>query len=709
MSLINRPKASLLIFSLSLLLSSLCNAEESQSDEFEDELADFYGDEDFVSIATGARQQISKAPAIATVITQQDIINMGARNISEILDTVPGLHASRSGQLMSPEFWFRGITSAFNPHTLMMINGISTKSSVRGDNHVVWGEFPVHAIDRIEIIRGPGSALYGADAFSGVINIITKKANSNAIDEIGGMLGSFNTRNLWTNKGFQLDDWRFALNFEYLESDGYEGAIEADAQTAIDNFASTIGVPPVSLAPGNMYSQFKSLDLWLSGENDWLSFDIGVLKRFDLGTNLGATEVLDEFGRSSGYKNLLSVSLKETEISKDISVNSKLSFYASSQEIEEDFLLFPKGAFFGAFPDGFIGNPGWEEETTKFELEAKYSGFEKTSLRLGVGYERQNLYKVVEEKNFHSDLSPRAGGLEDVSDTDEVFMPEADRESHFFYFQSVSRIAPDWELTAGARLDEYTDFGSTLNPRLALVWSATQKLTSKLLYGRAFRAPAFAELIVVNNPIALGNPDLKPETIDTYEVAFNYNWSPDLHFDINVYNYRVTDFISFLPNADGQTATAQNDGTLEGKGVEGTMNYNLFSNLKLLANVAYVKATNTKLDDDVGDFPNWQGYVRSEWTITDDWRVNAQLSLLGSRERVSADTRRKLDGYTLFNLSTVYLLPESSSKIELIISNLFDEDIREPSSAGTTLGAINVPGDLPQAGRAIYLRVSTTY
>ena len=70
----------------------------------DEELADFYGDEDFITLATGTKQLIHKAPSIATVITAEEIKNMGARNLSEILDTVPGLHASRSGQLMAPEF-----------------------------------------------------------------------------------------------------------------------------------------------------------------------------------------------------------------------------------------------------------------------------------------------------------------------------------------------------------------------------------------------------------------------------------------------------------------------------------------------------------------------------------------------------------------------------------------------------------------------------
>src|SRR5690606_32168414 len=83
--------------------------------------------------------------------------------------------------------------------------------------------------------------------------------------------------------------------------------------------------------------------------------------------------------------------------------------------------------------------------------------------------------------------------LIDVSDTQCVFLPEDDRENYYFYVQDIWSFLNDWELTIGVRYDDYTDFGSTVNPRLALVWSTSHNLTTKLLYGEAFRAPSFSE------------------------------------------------------------------------------------------------------------------------------------------------------------------------------------------------------------------------
>jgi len=691
--------------------SSVETIEESfvDEEEFDDSLEDFYGDEDFISLATGSKQLIRKAPSVASVITADDIRNMGARNIVDVLDTVPGLHVSRSGQLMAPEFWFRGISTTFTPQTLFMINGVSTKSSMRGDNHVMWGKFPIHAIERIEVIRGPGSALYGADAFSGVINVITKKSNTNSKNEVGAKIGSFSTRNVWANNSFSAGNWNISTNFEFLESDGFDAKITQDSQSIIDGASASLGVPPASLAPGFMATSFESLDIWISANSDLFSIELGVQDRGNLGQGPGGAEAIDTKGRGASYKRIASIGLKEQNITDNLLFGGKASYYGSSQEIESDLLLFPQGAFFGSFPDGFIGNPGWEEETTHVEIHSRFTGFEKVEIKFGTGYERQNLYKVTEEKNFTSAFAPRPNGLEDVSDTDEVFIPEADRESHYVYLQGVAQLAPDWELTAGARYDDYSDFGSTVNPRLALVWSTSHDLTSKILYGRAFRAPSFAELLTVNNPVALGNKDLEPETIDTIEVAFDYAYSPQLSINFNIYRYKIDDLITFLPDNNNITSSAKNQGKRSGSGFETSLVYSPNSDFTLHSNIAYANAEDDLANKDVGEYPGIQGYIRGEWSVSEYLKLNTQISYIGDRKRVPGDYRKDIDNFTLVNLSSNYQFVNSGIRAELILTNIFDADIREPSSATTTFEQINIPNDLPQAGRGIYLEISTLY
>lgn len=702
------------LFFISTFLASV-NAEPSRIEEL---MAMDLAEVLEIEIATGSLIELKNAPAVATVITSKDIALMGAQNLSQVLDTVPGMHVARNGQSMAPRFWFRGITTTYSPQTLIMVNGVSTKSVVRGDNHVVWGEYPIHSIARIEIIRGPGSALYGADAFAGVINIITKDHNQIVSPEVGVSIASFNTKNMWANAATSYNDWHVSANFEFTKSDGFDSRITTDSQSGLDAQGDALfkaGVlpfdpPDVSLAPGYANLSFEALDLWLAAENEWLKLNIGVQERKDIGMGQGVTEALDSQGRFGGYKHLYKAEVKPQAVSEDLSLSGELQYYRSSQEIEKQLLLFPEGAFFGAYPQGFSGNPGWQEETVQFELKTSYGGWDNHALTLGIGYLKQNLYEVTETKNFNADFTPKLEGLVDVSDTSEVFMPESDRHNFYFYMQDIIQLQQDWSLTAGLRFDDYSDFGSTINPRLALVWSGHPDITTKLLYGEAFRAPSFAETITVNNPVALGNPDIQPEKIDTLEASVSYRVSSQLSMNLSVFKYDIRDLINFVPDFNGATFTAQNVGERTGTGIELEGKYQYSKHLSLLGNYSFVRAKDELLNDDVGEYPAHQAYMRLNWQIQDNMYFHIQASVVGTRERIPGDIRESLEGYESVDLGGSYLFGESGIALSASVKNVFDRDIREPSTGvtdGVTLA--NIPNDLPQAGQRFNISVSKVF
>jgi outer membrane cobalamin receptor len=222
------------------------------------DFAGFYGDEDFVSIATGVVQPIAKAPAVASVITAQQIQSMGARDIDQVLETVPGLHVSRSA-IDNPLYIFRGIHADFNPQVLMLINGIPITNLFQGDRNLVWGGMPVEAIARIEVIRGPGSALYGADAFAGVINIVTKGPEEIENSSAGATIGDFGTRQFWLSAEGEKGELAYSAVIEVGETDGTDEVIESDAQSLLDFLSGT----SVSNAPGSVNRSAQNIDIRL--------------------------------------------------------------------------------------------------------------------------------------------------------------------------------------------------------------------------------------------------------------------------------------------------------------------------------------------------------------------------------------------------------------------------------------------------------------
>ena len=689
----------------------IAHANNEFDDEFGDEFGDFYADVDFVSIATGAKTSLDKAPAIASVITADDMRKRGVRNLTEALTMVPGLNVSRSSQIMAPKFNFRGITSTYSPQTLLMINGTPLKSLVRGDSHTAWGEYPIHSIERIEIIRGPGSALYGADAFSGVINVITKSADVIKNNSLGGSVGSFGSRSAWFNGAVSTNDYALGVSFEYSKSDGHKQQVQVDAQTGLDILANELfDLPPASLAPGPVNVGFEVLDMFLKAKVGGFSLNLGWQERGNLGTGQGVTEALDSNGKLGGSKVIVDLVHETDELDSGWNIKSKLSYYRSSQTIEKDLLLFPEGTFFGAFPDGVIGNPAWEEDNSSVSVKADQHAVDNHFISMGAGYSHADLYEVTEHKNFFPDLTPRPNGAEDVSDTDEVFMPEASRSSYFVYIQDIWQVYPDWELTAGLRWDNYTDIGSTLNPRLALVWSTSVKSTTKFLYGRAFRAPSIAELLVVNNPVSLGNPNLSPEVIDTYEISYSIKSSAILNLNINAFYYEISDFITFVADDMATISTAQNVGTRQGKGLELESIVHLSKAVQVKANYSYVQAKDKLLKDDVGDYPNHQFNAVVDWDINSYWHLNLTANLVGERQRTPLDSRKGLDGFTDLSLNLSYMNQVNGIEIALSAKNVLDEEIYEPSTAPSSAGGVaNIPFDLPQAGAAYYLTLSKNF
>lgn len=686
----------------------------------QEELLGIYGDESFISIATGSVQHLARAPAVASIVTQEDIKRMGSRDIDEVLQTIPGLHVSHDSIGYNPLYIFRGIYAGFNPQVLMLVDGVPLTNLFHGDRSQFWGRMPVESISRIEVIRGPGSALYGADAFAGVINIITKSpANIPEGMESGVRAGNFNRREGWFTGRSDFGRLRVALTAELGVEDVNYGRIRHDAQSVLDEVIGT----QASLAPGDARNDLDRFDLRLAALYDHWRFNIGHQYRSGESTlGVAGALVTDNHFRSNRSSALLGYN--NDAFSTNWGVNASLSYLHATVETVGDVMLFPPGSipFFdpagnpvGIYPEGVFGNPETFEHHWRADFSGTYSGFSGHQLSLGTGYYYGDLYKVRETKNYGIDpetgqpiqeigTDPQTGlsvfgrGMVDVSGTPWVFLESGVRRNYYAYIQDIWGLARGWELTAGLRYDHYSDFGSTINPRLALVWSTTRDLTTKFLYGEAFRAPSFAQTRAINNPTVLGNPDLSPETLRSYEVAFDYRPTLDLNLLFNIFYYQWEDIINFVPDANDLTRTARNDGEQKGKGFEFETRWTPHRDLTLTGNFAWVQAEDKRTGSRAANFPEQQVFLRAYWQAAPDLSLNVQTTHVRNRQRSPGDPRSATDDYTLVDLT---LRKRITSSIEgaVLVKNLFNENAREPIPMSDPVPLI--PGDLPLPGRTI--------
>jgi len=661
---------------------------------------------EMVSIATGTKQSISRAPAVTTVITAQDIKTMGTTNLDEVLETVPGLHVARSPIGYNSIYTFRGIYSALNPQVLMLVNGISIDTLYMGNRGQAFGSMPVNAIARIEIIRGPGSAAFGADAFAGVINIITKTKDDIDCTEIGARLGSFNTREVWGLQGGEIGGVDIALALEYHTTDGQREMIEADAQTPFDALYGT----DVSLAPGPVNLSRQNLDVRFDASKDLWRLRLGYQQRQDFGLGVGINEALDPNGRFAEDHISADLTYHNPEFSQNWDVTAQLSLMQTKWRTTDNLWVYPPGSFGGAYPDGFIGNPGLSEDISRFDISGFYSGLKKHTFRLGTGFYYGDLHDVQFVANNGIDPAtgqnlPPGSPLVNLTGTSSSFLSEGTRKNGYVFLQDIWEIADNWELTAGLRYDHYSDFGSSLNPRFALVWQTNAELTTKLLYGRAFRAPSFLEQYGINNPVALGNPDLVPEKIETWELVFMRHSADKSRVSFNLFYYQWQDAIRFVPELLADTSTAQNIGTQTGYGFEIEGKWKFGKNFNLLSNYAFQRAKDENANHDAGNAPHHQIYLRTDWQFLPHWYTSTQVNWVADRKRVFYDYRPNIDDYTTVDLTLHRTNFNKHWDFSIAVRNLFNEDAREPSFGPDKTGIVAVPNDLPLAGRHYFIEL----
>lgn len=686
-----------------LLLTSHAAAQSSQD---EDELAASFGDRVVlqspeVSIATGRSQPLRRAPAVASVVTAEDIARTGATDLDEVMETVPGVHVSRNIQGYNPLYLIRGIHGQFNPQTLVLLDGMPLTMLFIGNRGNVWGGMPLENIARVEVIRGPGSALYGADAYAGVINLVSKDADDIQGTEFGARVGNFQSRQAWALHGGQWGPWEVAAYVLRGQTAGDRPTIRADAQTQLDAVYGS----QASLAPGPAGLGYETLDTQLSLKWGHAQIRLGHLARDDMEIGGGAASALDPIGRGRTDRTYLNLALTDLPVHADWRVQAQLTGLRYATNYSHILQVYPPGAWGGTFPSGMLGAPNTWERQWRGTVMATYSGWADHLLSVGAGHEDLHLYRTQEFKNFTLPVgaAPQPlGGITEVG-PEEVFLKPHRRRVDHLIVQDEWNVARDWTLTTGLRHDRYSDVGSTTNPRVALVWDTSLDVTTKLLHGRAFRAPSFLELYSINNPVLRGNPDLKPETIETTELAFSWQARSDTLFQLSLFRYGRRDIIA----PTGNPQVFQNHGRQTGSGFELEARRDMSHAVSLSGNYAWQRATDKASGQDVGYTPRHHLYGRADWRWDNGWHWSNQLNVVAGHRRPPGDTREPVRDQATMDLTLRSPRSASGWEFRASVRNLFDAKVEEPSlySQDNPIPVL-VPGDLPMAGRSFYVQLS---
>ena len=368
--------------------------------------------------------------------------------------------------------------------------------------------------------------------------------------------GSFGTQQYNLMFGKEIRDLNVFLNFNFFDTDGFRGFVPEDVQTVNDASMGT----NASNAPGYTNSRQRKYDLDLNLEYHDFIFKGRYIKD-KRGLFAGVANALDDKGYLEFDNYFLELSYSHDFID-NLNINAKL--YRDYEFRDSFYVIYPPGYTNsqGVFPDGFLGAPTEKNTNHGGEVLLTWDWNESNKAVFGIMGEYQRQFDVTHETNFNPITDEPLGSFQDVSSWAN-FNKNISRKLWALYGEDIWDIRDNLRLTVGARYDRYSDFGGSFNPRAGLVWEVIKGYDLKLLYGRAFRAPSFGEMYVINNPVILGNPDLDPEKIETIEASFGAEITESLFGRVTLFRNDIKDLISQTdPDSVTELRSYENSGNV---------------------------------------------------------------------------------------------------------------------------------------------------
>ena len=478
--------------------------------------------------ASKYEQKVTEAPASVSIITASEIKNYGYRTLADVLRSVRSFYVTNDRNYSYVGVRGFGRPGDYNSRILLLVDGHRLNDSVYDQAFVgTEGLIDLDIIDRIEIIRGPGSSLYGSNALFAVVNIITRRGRDLKGAEVSGEAGTFNTYKGRLSYGDKFQNGTEAI----VSGSGYDSKGDRLYFREYDAPATNNGVTEHTDYDRyyNIFTKFSFEDLTLTGAYNSRTKGIP--------TGAFGTDFNDPGNRTTDDHGYLDLRY-ERSVARRTDLMARLYYdyfsywgnYITSGVLNKD----------SAYGEGF----GGEVKLTSKPIDAN---------RFIVGAEYQGITHQ-DQKNY--DVDPYRLFLDDK------------RKSAIWaaYIQDEIGISRVLSLTAGLRYDDYKTFGGSTNPRLALIYNPLERSTFKLLYGSAFRTPNVFEQYY-QSTTQISNPDLKPEKIRTYELVYEQYLGDRLRATAAGYYYEIDNLINQTEASPG-VAVFENLARVEARGFE---------------------------------------------------------------------------------------------------------------------------------------------
>ncbi len=613
--------------------------------------------ETVVITATRTAEPLARTGESISVITAADLEAMQTLAVSDALATTPGLVMVRNGGVGQTATL--GLRGAGAGQTLVLIDGIRINDPSTTDGEALLGDLFVNDIDRIEILRGPQSTLYGSDAIGGVVNVLTKRGGPSPFAlSASAEGGSFDTYRLNAAANGTLDALDYGAAVNYLHSNGISAADSRHGNNEAD------GTGNLGLTANTRYhlTENFSLDLRAIYTNARTEFDDNYLPpTYQIADSPVYNRDTQFFGYAGANLDLFD-GLWHNRIAYLDTLGRRTTYDSPYYlPLHEDY--------------------SYRGETQRFE----YQGI------LDLTATDQVTYGVeTEERSLASNIAgyPDAAGHNRVTG---------------YYAQGQTTLFSQLTLTGGVRYDDNQEFGGHTSLKFAGAWTPNNGVTVlRANYGDGFKAPTLYELFsVYSNPLTA----LKPETAHGWEAGVDQAFFGDAvrasltYFDRRTSNqidffscYFVTSAACALRSAVG--GYYYNIGRSRAEGLEAEVQAKIGETLALSANLTDMHAVDLSSHTDLARRPHLLANAEARWTPLADWSFGAGLNYVGRRFD-SAGGYSPLPDYTLVNLTASHRL-DRHFELYARIENLFDHRYEPVAGYGAP-------------GRAVYAGIRATY
>jgi outer membrane receptor for ferrienterochelin and colicins len=486
---------------------------------------------DTVYGASRYEQKVTEAPSSVSIVTADEIKKYGHRTLADILKSVRGFYVTYDRNYSYVGVRGVGRSGDYNNRILLLVDGHRINDNLY-DSAPLGTEFPVDVdlIDRVEVIRGPGSSLYGSNAFFAVINVITRRGENLGGVEISGEAGSFDSYKGRLTYGKSFGNGIEALfSGTYYDSNG-DRLFSKEFATPLHNNGITDHTD---------FDRFYNTLAKLS-YGDFTLEGLYSSRTKGIPTASFATDFNDRRNRTTDSWWLADLKYARS-LGNSADITGRL-FY-DAYDYDGDYVY-----------NGVINRDLGRGRWWGGELQAAVNLLDSHRLVAGTEY-RDNIRQ--DQQNF--DENPFSSILSDR------------RNSRIwaFYLQDEFSIFNNLILNAGVRYDHYSTFGSTINPRLALIYTPLAGTVFKLLYGSAFRAPNVFELYYNTPDTGLkGNPNLGPEKIRTYELIYEQYIGSHIRGTISGFYNDIDKLIVQVNDPNDSLAVFRNLSRAQADGVE---------------------------------------------------------------------------------------------------------------------------------------------